>query len=116
MSGIVSVVLSGVIHSGLGAAQHVAVRVETQPEVGACDAAPADVTLGVGEELGQVSRGQSAHAGGHVGTRAGHPALTEITWWCLVNYYPVSHARSMDLLDTHFNVLKDQDCIFEYAV
>ena len=106
---VVPVVLGGVIHSGLGAAQHIAVRVETQPEVGAGDPAPADVTLGVSEELGQVSRGQSAHTGGHVGTRAGHPALTEITWLCLVNYYSVSHARSMDLIDTHFNVLKEKD-------
>lgn len=70
MSGIVSVVLSGVVHPSLGAAQHVAVRVQTKPEVGAGAASSADVTLWVRQELGQVCRGQSAHTGGHVGTRA----------------------------------------------
>lgn len=70
VAGIISVVLGGVVHSSLGAAQHVAVRVETQPKVSDGDTAPADVTLGVSKELGQVRRGQHAHTGRRVGAGA----------------------------------------------
>ena len=69
---VVPVVLGRVVHPGLGAAQHVAVREQTQPEVGGGDAPPADVTLRVGEELAQVYLAQSAYTGRHVGTQAGH--------------------------------------------
>ena len=60
------VVLGGVVHPSVDAAQHVAFRKQTQPEVGGRDALPANVALRGGEELAQVCLVQSVHTGGHV--------------------------------------------------